>query len=51
MLDRVLPVEDEEISGLLQKALEKQGMSIHTGASLEGLTTANDGVVARYKKR
>ena len=49
MLDRVLPVEDEEISGMLQKALEKQGMSIHTGASLEGLTTANDGVVARYK--
>ncbi|MEE8546458.1 MAG: FAD-dependent oxidoreductase, partial [Alphaproteobacteria bacterium] len=31
MLDRVLPVEDEEISGLARKAFEKQGMVIHTG--------------------
>ncbi len=49
VLDRVLPVEDEEISALLQKSLEKQGLSIHTGASLEGLTPGSDSVTASYK--
>jgi len=37
LLDRVLPVEDEEISGLARKAFEKQGMTIHTGATVTAL--------------
>ncbi len=49
VLDRVLPVEDEEISALLQKALEKQGLAIHTGAGLESLTVGGDSVAARFK--
>ena len=34
VLDRVLPVEDAEISAFAQKAFEKQGMTIHTGATV-----------------
>lgn len=32
MMDRVMPVEDEEISTMAKKAFEKQGMKILTGA-------------------
>jgi dihydrolipoamide dehydrogenase len=32
VMDRILPVEDEEISTLARKAFEKQGMKIITGA-------------------
>jgi dihydrolipoamide dehydrogenase len=34
IMDRVLPVEDEEISTLARKAFEKQGMKIITGAKV-----------------
>ena len=36
VLDRVLPVEDEEISAFAQKAFEKQGMKIFTSTDGEG---------------
>ena len=49
MLDRVLPVEDADISGFMGKALAKQGMTILTGASVEALTPEGDGVHARIK--
>jgi dihydrolipoamide dehydrogenase len=45
-LDRVLPVEDEEISALARKSFEKQGMVIHTGAQVKGLKKRPDGVTA-----
>ncbi len=35
-LDRVLPVEDEEISAFARKAFEKQGMKILTSATVKG---------------
>ena len=44
MLPRVLPVEDEEISALAQKAFEKQGMKIIVGAAVKGLKKAADRV-------
>ena len=44
MLPRVLPVEDEEISALAQKAFEKQGMKIIVGAAVKGLKKAADSV-------
>jgi len=47
MLDRVLPVEDEEISAFARKAFEKQGMKIHTGARVEGLKAGADTVEAK----
>ncbi len=37
MLDRILPVEDEEISAFARKQFEKQGMKILTGATITGL--------------
>lgn len=44
--DRVCPAEDEEISGMLKKELEKFGIKIELKAKVEGLK-ANKGVEAR----
>jgi dihydrolipoamide dehydrogenase len=44
VLDRVLPVEDEEISALARKAFEKQGMRIVTGAKVGALQAGAGGV-------
>jgi dihydrolipoamide dehydrogenase len=49
MLDRVVPVEDVEVSEFLQKALTKQGMTILTGAGVETLTANATGVSATIK--
>jgi dihydrolipoamide dehydrogenase len=49
MLDRVLPVEDEEISGFARKAFEKQGIKIHTGATVKGLKKDADSVTAQIE--
>ena len=46
-LDRILPVEDEEVSAFARKAFEKQGMKIHTGAKVESLTAGKDNVTAK----
>jgi len=48
-LDRVLPVEDAEISEFMTKALTKQGMTIQTGATIESLVATASGVKARIK--
>jgi dihydrolipoamide dehydrogenase len=44
MLDRILPVEDAEISGLARKAFEKQGMKIFTSATVKGAQKGADNV-------
>ncbi len=44
VMDRVLPVEDAEISKLAKKAFEKQGMKILTGAVVKQLKRGNDSV-------
>ncbi|MBF0267234.1 MAG: dihydrolipoyl dehydrogenase [Alphaproteobacteria bacterium] len=44
MMDRVLPVEDEEISALARKAFEQQDMKILTSASVKGLKKDKDQV-------
>ena len=46
MLDRVIPVEDAEVSAFMEKALKKQGMDIRTKASVEKLDVRADGVTA-----
>ena len=38
VMDRVVPVEDAEISGLAQKAFEKQGMRILTKTTVKSVT-------------
>jgi dihydrolipoamide dehydrogenase len=50
MLPRILPSEDAEISALARKAFTKQGMTIHTGTTVEGLTRGEDTVTARLRK-
>ncbi len=49
MLDRVVPVEDVDVSTFLQKSLTKQGMTIMTGAGVEGLKVHGKGVTATIK--
>jgi dihydrolipoamide dehydrogenase len=44
VLDRILPIEDEEISSFARKALEKQGMRIVTGAKLSNAKKSADSV-------
>jgi dihydrolipoamide dehydrogenase len=51
MLDRVVPVEDAEVSDFLEKALTKQGMTIMTGAGVEELKAAAKGVSAKIKAK
>lgn len=46
IMDRVLPVEDEEISKQAQKAFEKQGMKILTGAKVTKLDKSKTNVKA-----
>ena len=49
MLDRVVPVEDADVSAFLEKSLTKQGMTIMTGAGVEDLKVTDKGVKAKIK--
>ena len=49
MLDRVVPVEDADVSAFLEKSLTKQGMTIMTGAGVEDLKVTAMGVKAKIK--
>src|SRR5579864_2553955 len=51
VLDRILPVEDEEISQLAAKAFTKQGMKLRTAATVEKLEKTQDSVVATIKAK
>ena len=46
VLDRILPVEDTEVSDCSRKAFEKQGIKIMTSATVKGLKKASDSVTA-----
>ncbi len=47
--ERILPVEDAEISGMAKKAFQKQGMEIFEGAVVEKLDRKADHVLAHIK--
>ena len=49
MLDRIVPVEDKDVSAFLEKSLTKQGMTIMTGAGVEELKVSDKGVKAKIK--
>jgi dihydrolipoamide dehydrogenase len=49
MLDRVLPVEDAEVSEFMAKALARQGMKLHTSTGVQKLDAGADGVTAELK--
>jgi len=46
VMDRILPVEDEDISAHARKQFEKQGMTIITGASVASLKAGKGGTTA-----
>ena len=49
--DRVVPVEDADISKELEKQFKKQGIEIYTSASVEKVDTAGAGTVSTVKKK
>jgi dihydrolipoamide dehydrogenase len=49
MMDRIVPVEDADVSTFLEKSLKKQGMTIMTGAGVESLKATATGVSAAIK--
>lgn len=49
IMDRILPVEDEEISAFARKQFEKQGMKIITGAKVSRLDKGADNVTAHIE--
>src|SRR5579864_6101871 len=51
VLDRILPVEDEEISQLAAKAFAKQGMKIRASTGLERLERRGNDIAATLKAR
>jgi len=51
MLDRILPVEDAEISAFMTKALGKQGMKIRPATGVKKIETSADGVTAEIKDK
>lgn len=46
VLDRILPVEDEEISDYARKAFEKRGIKIKTSATVKGIKKMPQGLEA-----
>jgi dihydrolipoamide dehydrogenase len=50
VMDRVLPVEDAEISAFARKAFEKQGMKILTGAAVKGVKKGADSVTVTVEQ-
>jgi dihydrolipoamide dehydrogenase len=49
MLDRILPVEDADVSAFMHKALTKQGMKIHVSSGADKLEVTASGVRATLK--
>jgi len=48
-LDRIVPVEDEEISKQLERSLKKAGINILTSATVESVDTSGNGCKAQVK--
>jgi dihydrolipoamide dehydrogenase len=51
MLDRIVPVEDADVSTFLEKSLTKQGMTVMTGAGVEDLKVGAKEVKAKIKDK
>jgi len=51
MVDRILPVEDEEIAAFARKQFEKQGMKIHVGATVKDLKKSANSVTATIEAK
>jgi dihydrolipoamide dehydrogenase len=51
MLDRIVPVEDADVSSFLEKSLKKQGINIMTGAGVEDIKVSDKGITAKIKDK
>ncbi len=51
MMDRIVPVEDADVSVFLEKALKKQGMTILTGAGVSDIQVGANGIKAKLKDK
>ena len=51
MLDRIVPVEDTDVSAFLEKSLKKQGITIMTGAGVEDIKVSDKGIKAKIKAK
>ena len=51
VLDRILPAEDKEISEIARKSFEKQGIKIHTSATVKGIKKEKDSVIATLESQ
>jgi dihydrolipoamide dehydrogenase len=51
MLDRIVPVEDADVSAFLEKSLKKQGITVMTGAGVEALKVSDSGITATIKDK
>ncbi len=49
MLDRILPVEDAEVSAFMDKSLTKQGMKIRVSTGVQKITDTGKGISAEIK--
>jgi dihydrolipoamide dehydrogenase len=51
MLDRIVPVEDKDVSAHLEKQFKKQGMTILTSTGVEKIETSATGIKASIKDK
>ena len=51
MMDRILPVEDEEISAMALKSFKKDGMKVITGAAVDSVKPGKDTIQATIKPK
>ncbi len=49
LLPRILPLEDEEIAGVIGRELKRRGVTVHVGTTVEILKQESDGVHLRFK--
>ena len=51
MMDRIVPVEDADVSTFLEKSLKKQGLNILTSANIEKIEASDSSVKASIKTK
>ncbi len=44
MMPQILPLEDEEVAGVLQRSLQRRGVVVRTGSAVTAVRPAGDGV-------
>ena len=50
-MDRILPLEDAEISKFMERTYKKRGMDIHTGSFFQSVDIKADGVTVTFKDK